>query len=147
MTQSHSTSRCVETEVRIAGRAGVCRGGKGGWLRDHCERQSRRCLCDHCFVAERALWVAQKMGDKTWSSALVEAVRGKGSDLRITLEGPYGYMGVSLEHYSTVVCVGGGIGFTPMAPLLVRDPAIDPELSSSPIFPLRAALCLAPASS
>lgn len=60
----------------------------------------------------------KKMGDKTWSSALVEAVRGKGSDLRITLEGPYGYMGVSLEHYSTVVCVGGGIGFTPMAPLL-----------------------------
>mmetsp|Transcript_33729 Transcript_33729/g.82917 ORF Transcript_33729/g.82917 Transcript_33729/m.82917 type:complete len:772 (-) Transcript_33729:2926-5241(-) len=66
------------------------------------------------------------MGPQTWSGSLHRAVKD-GEVLRCKVEGPYGKFGVRLEDYHTVMCVAGGIGFTPMAPVLSLYLSQDPQ--------------------
>jgi len=67
----------------------------------------------------------KNMGENTWTDRLRLAAQEKGSDLRVRLEGPYGHMSVKLEEYPDLVLIAGGVGFTPMAPLL--EMALDSE--------------------
>jgi len=72
------------------------------------------------------------MGCGTWSNCLLEKV-SRGDALQVHVEGPYGNSGLVLARYNTVVCVAGGIGFTPMAPFL--ELVANPEKQHA-LFPL-----------
>jgi len=67
----------------------------------------------------------KSMGPRTWSQRLLEAARDQGSDIRVRLEGPYGHMSLKLSEFQHVLMIAGGIGITPMMPLL--EMALSPE--------------------
>mmetsp|Transcript_17594 Transcript_17594/g.35331 ORF Transcript_17594/g.35331 Transcript_17594/m.35331 type:complete len:293 (+) Transcript_17594:904-1782(+) len=80
---------------------------------------------DTCRASDEFTLHIKSAGAKSWTARLVEHV-SLGTPLRhVTIEGPYGNPDICLSRYSTVLCVAGGIGFTPIAPFL--EMAMDPE--------------------
>jgi len=74
---------------------------------------------DTCRASDEFTLHIKSAGAKSWTARLVEHV-SLGTPLRhVTIEGPYGNPDICLSRYSTVLCVAGGIGFTPIAPFLV----------------------------
>uniref|UniRef100_A0A7S4NWH9 FAD-binding FR-type domain-containing protein n=1 Tax=Guillardia theta TaxID=55529 RepID=A0A7S4NWH9_GUITH len=77
----------------------------------------------------------KSMGPKTWTQRLLEAAKNKGSDIRVRLEGPYGHMSLKLAEFQHVLMIAGGIGITPMMPVL--EMALSPERRKSELPALR----------
>ena len=69
-------------------------------------------------------------GSGTWTARLADRIKtiaadngqlpltAQASPLRFRLDGPYGQPAVPMNKYSTIVLVGGGIGVTPLLPIL-----------------------------
>ena len=71
-------------------------------------------------LGSRIKFHIKSMGPETFTGKLADLTRSGPAKLKVHLRGPYGCLSLNITNYEHVLIIAGGIGITPMLPVLDR---------------------------